>query len=270
MKHANYKYLQDTGKLDLQYIPCDRVTEHLACGKFVAEMYKEVSGIEIPYIQNILAPKVKTEKILRLVTCSRIYDEAKGWNRMLKMCEMMKQAKIKFEWIIFSEFPEGVTQAPYPEMHVYKPTFNIFDYVVDADYVVLLSDSEGLPLQILEGLQYQTPAIVTDVGGCTELIKDGVNGYVVPLDMNFDINRIKKIPKLKPYQGTTADDWCDFLGDAEYKKKPLYEYGKVKIKAISSYYDTALDKQIEAGDTYEVDEERADQIIKADLARLEC
>ena len=180
----------------------------------------------------------------------------------------MHEAKIKFEWIIFSELPEGITQAPYQEMHIYKPNLNVMDYVADADYVVLLSDSEGLPLQILEGLQYQTPAIVTDVGGCTELIKDGENGYVVPLDMNFDITKILKIPKPKPYKGTTADDWCEYLGGAEYEKKPLLEYGKATIKSTSSYYDTALNKQVEPGEIYEVDIERADQIIKADLAVL--
>lgn len=157
MKHANYKYLRDTGKLDIQYIKDDRVTEHLACGEFVAKMYKEVSGKKIPFIRNILAPKKKIDKIIHLVTCSRIYDEAKGWNRMLQMCSMMKKAGIKFEWIIFSDLPEGIElkDIPYRELHVYEPTLDVFDYVADADYCVLLSDSEGLPMQILERFTIQ-------------------------------------------------------------------------------------------------------------------
>jgi hypothetical protein len=32
-----------------------------------------------------------------------------------------------------------------------------------------------------------------------ELIQDGINGYVVPLDMKFDINKILKIPKCPEY-----------------------------------------------------------------------
>lgn len=268
MKHANYIYLRDSGRLKDQYIEDERITEHLACGEFVAKMYEEYSGEKIPYIRNILAPKKKTEKIYRFVSTSRIYDPDKGWKETLDFCRKMKQAKIKFEFIIFSKLPENVTQEmiPYPEIHVYEPRLDIFDYVADADYVVLFTKSEGCPYSIQEALQYGTPCIVSDVGGCTELIEDGVNGYVVRDD--FDIEKIKKIPKPKPYKGTTADDWCEYLGGAEYEKKPLLEYGKATIKSTSSYYDTALNKQVEPGEIYEVDIERADQIIKADLAVL--
>lgn len=271
MKHANYKFLYETSQFKDQYIKDPRIHEHLACGEFVAKMYEEVEHIKIPFIRNILAPKKDTEKIYRFITCSRIEDPQKGWKRMQQMCEMLRKAHMKYEWIVFSKQPPD-TQIP-REVHFYEPQFDTFDYVSDADYSVLLSDSEGLPLQILESLQYQTPCIVTDVGGCTELIKDGVNGYVVPLDMNFDINRIKDIPKLKPYKGTTAKDWCDYLGGAVYmkketKKKEPAQGLKVKIIPICDYYDTQENRNITAGKIYEVTEERANQIIKADLARL--
>ena len=82
----------------------------------------------------------------------------------------------------------------------------MFDFVADADYTVLLSDAEGLPYTIQESLQYGTPVICTDIGGCTELIKDGVNGYVVPLNMDFDINKIKNIPQFEEYNGTPVQE----------------------------------------------------------------
>lgn len=272
MQHANYKYLYETSQFKDQYVKAPGNVEHIACGEFVAKMYEEVEGIKIPFIRNILAPKKKTEKIYRFLTCSRIEDEAKGWKRMAKMCDMMTQAGMKYEWIVFSKQPPD-TYIP-PQVHFYEPQFDVFDYIGDAaiDYSVLLSDSEGLPLQILESIQYQKPCIVTDVGGCTELIKDGVNGYVVPLDMNFDINRIKDIPKLKPYKGTTAKDWCDYLGDAEYVKKPIKEEpketGLVKIQALCEYFDTKVNRDIKTDEVYEVTETRAKEIIKADLAVL--
>lgn len=270
MKHANYIYLKESGRLKDQYIEDERITEHLACGEFVAKMYEEYSGTKVPYIRNILAPKKKTEKIYRFLSTSRVYDPDKGWNEIIQFCDMLKKAKIKFEFTIFSNLPECITpeMIPFKEIHVYEPRLDIFDYIADTDYVVLFTKSEGCPYSILEALQYQTPCIVSDVGGCTELIEDGVNGYVVKGLNNFDITKIKKIPKLKPYQGTTVDDWCDFLGGAEYIKKPLLEYGKVKIQAIDDYYDMALQKQIYKGTVYEVDEDRANEIIKGDYAKL--
>lgn len=140
----------------------------------------------------------------------------------------------------------------------------------DSTYVVLFTKSEGRPYSIAEALQYGVPCIVSDVGGCTELIKDGVNGYVVPLDMNFDINKIKKIPKVKPTNDDyVVDMWCDYLGGAEAVNKPLMTYPKVKIRAICNYTDTQrpIDEQeIKEGYEYEVDEDRAKQIVDAGFA----
>lgn len=50
-----------------------------------------------------------------------------------------------------------------------------------ADILVLPSYSEGLPNVVMEALSCATPAIVTDVGGCPEVVKDGETGFVVPV-----------------------------------------------------------------------------------------
>jgi glycosyltransferase involved in cell wall biosynthesis len=275
MKHANYMYLKESGRLKDQYIEDERITEHLACGEFVAKMYEEYSGTKVPYIRNILAPKKKTEKIYRFLSTSRVYDPDKGWNEIIQFCGMLKKAKIKFEFTIFSNLPEFITpeMIPFKEIHVYEPRLDIFDYIADTDYVVLFTRSEGCPYSILEALQYQTPCIVSDVGGCTELIQDGVNGYVVDDLDKFDIEKIKKIPKLKAYKGSTAEEWCEYLGGAEYIEKPLKEYGKVKVRAIDHYTDMSyptnegyIQKNITPGDEYEVDEDRAKELVDGQYA----
>ena len=45
---------------------------------------------------------------------------------------------------------------------------------------ILSSDSEGLSNAIMEYMAKGIPAVVTDVGGNAELVRDGRNGYVVP------------------------------------------------------------------------------------------
>ncbi|MGP8321449.1 MAG: glycosyltransferase [Methanosarcinaceae archaeon] len=50
-----------------------------------------------------------------------------------------------------------------------------------ADILVLPSYSEGLPNVVMEALSCGTPAIVTDVGGCPEVVSDGETGFVVPV-----------------------------------------------------------------------------------------
>jgi len=48
------------------------------------------------------------------------------------------------------------------------------------DVFVLSSSREGSPLVIMEAMASSKPIVATDVGGVSELVKDGFNGYVVP------------------------------------------------------------------------------------------
>jgi len=244
------------------------IKEIVGCGEFVSKMSHEALGDNPTTIKNILLPREKTNKVLHLISCMRI-DPAKGWERMLTMIRMMRNAQIKFEWNIFTN--STTYKCDYEEVHFWQQRYDIWDYLADADYTVLLSDSEGLPYTIQESLQYQVPCIVTDVGGCTELIKDGENGYVVPLDMNFDINKIKKIPECKEYNNHALEDWLKYL---EYDGKKLDEKiliknfkeeeskMKAKVKCIfDPYYDDIeLGERKKKGDEYIVPLERAEYL----------
>lgn len=266
MRHANYKYLIDKGVLYNQYHEWDRTNEIVGCGEFVSEMSREVLHDNPTTIKNILLPRRETNKVLRLISCTRI-DKEKGWNRMLKLAQMMKDNGIKFSWDIFTNNPQ---KCEYEEIHFWKPRYDIWDYLANADYTVLLSDSEGLSYTVQESLQYQVPVICTDVGGNAELIKDGANGYLVPLNMNFDINKIKNIPKCEEYDNGALNKWLDYLGYKE-KIKPIEELMKeseesemkVKVMATKKFEgirDAERNVYPKEGDIWEVELERAEYL----------
>ncbi len=50
------------------------------------------------------------------------------------------------------------------------------------DVLVISADYEGCSIVMLEGIAAGKPIVSTRVGGAAEFIKDGVNGYVVPID----------------------------------------------------------------------------------------
>ena len=60
-------------------------------------------------------------------------------------------------------------------------TRDVRPYVAAAHVLVLPSWREGTPTSIMEGMSMGRPAVVTDAPGCREVVRNGVNGYLVPL-----------------------------------------------------------------------------------------
>jgi|SRR5579863_761472 glycosyltransferase involved in cell wall biosynthesis len=57
---------------------------------------------------------------------------------------------------------------------------DIPELLAAADLFVLASHWEGLPLSIIEAMRAGLPVVATDVGGVSEVVIDGVTGYVTP------------------------------------------------------------------------------------------
>ena len=73
---------------------------------------------------------------------------------------------------------------------------NIQDKIYDAGAFVLSSDFEGIPVALIEAMALGVPCISTDCGGggARFLIKDGINGILVPVkDKNKLAEAIKKV-----------------------------------------------------------------------------
>lgn len=56
---------------------------------------------------------------------------------------------------------------------------NINSYLLKSAIGLLSSDTEGLPNAVLEYISFGLPVVATNVGGVKEIIKDGINGYIV-------------------------------------------------------------------------------------------
>ncbi len=56
---------------------------------------------------------------------------------------------------------------------------NIDEWLKKSKIFVLTSDSEGLSLALMEAMLCGLPAVVSDVGDLSDIVNDGVNGYLV-------------------------------------------------------------------------------------------
>ena len=217
MRHADYKYLLKIGQLGKQYKSAN-IKHIVACSKQVAKSSDEIFGDDPKVLYNPVLPRMETKKVYHFVSFMRV-SKSKGVDRMNIFYNKLKLAGISFEWNIFTDtkFHSNVD-----EIHFWKARQgleNYVDYLVDADYSILLSDSEGCPYQVLESLTYDVPVIATDIPSIHELVRHGINGYIIPLNMNFDINIIKTIPEVSYVDHYNyldyKDNWLNYLKEIE-------------------------------------------------------
>lgn len=69
---------------------------------------------------------------------------------------------------------------------------NLHEQIADAELFVLSSNYEGLSNALLEALMMGLPCISTNCAGSDEYIKNGVNGFIVPVN---DIEKLQKAMK---------------------------------------------------------------------------
>ena len=57
---------------------------------------------------------------------------------------------------------------------------DVESYLSKSQIFTLISNWEGLPRSIIEAMRSGLPIIASDVAGVSELVKDGINGYLIP------------------------------------------------------------------------------------------
>lgn len=59
---------------------------------------------------------------------------------------------------------------------------NVQEYLQSSDFFVFASESEALPLALLEALAVGLPVLASDIGGCRAIITDGQDGLLAPVN----------------------------------------------------------------------------------------
>lgn len=284
MVHADYIRAKE---VDFTYNKWHKTTEHVGVSDYVCKVFKKLYPKEkITRIYNILDEVQETEPILKLISATRVSKE-KGYDRMLKLAQELKKANVKFRWTIFTDL-NLYNQKPFnmEEILYIQPSHDFWDYIKEADYGVQLSDTEGYSYFINECLQYGTPVLCTDFPSVYESVEDGVNGYILDMDLkNLDIDKIvNKIPKdFKYIEKCNVEDWIEILNKEKEKSKNMYkiiakqDYTDTRPELIEKYNEGATIKyndignaEIKMNDVYLVnDSARANAIKESGLATVE-
>ncbi|MFT5848659.1 glycosyltransferase family 4 protein [Psychroserpens sp.] len=177
---ADYNYASsDIGisKKKLRLIP--NGVKKTQCQKFNIKSFHEEEVLNLLSVVRFQPPK----DFLTLIKGLKLIQ---GLPWRLKIIGDGDDIKSVRETIVF----EGLDKQVYIEGF----QSNTSQYYMDADAVLLISKSEGLPMSLLEAMSFSKALIASNVGGIPELIKDGWNGYLIePDDCNKLAYAIKQL-----------------------------------------------------------------------------
>ena len=184
--------------------------EMIDCYYFVSDHSKRIAEDMYPFIRNktgILHNTVNADEIITLsretLEIKRTTDrflfvsvgnirEVKGYIRALEAIAALKKNGIVADWWIVGHLSDRETVAKLKEqislnnmgdqVSFLGAKYNPYCYMLAADAVLNLSDSESWSLVISEAKVLGIPVIATKTSGALEQIEDGVNGILTSFE----------------------------------------------------------------------------------------
>lgn len=161
--------------------------------KYLEERYgkdapKRIELHRLGVFDHGLNPKME-EPAFQIVSCSNIVPV----KRVAFLAEVISGLGFKVRWThigdgplrskvesVIAKFPENVTGVLLGAM----PNEKVLDYYAThhVDLFVNVSESEGVPVSIMEAFSFGIPVMATDVGGVSEIVDDSV-GSLLPADV---------------------------------------------------------------------------------------
>lgn len=166
--------------------------------------------------RNIVA-KNKDDK-LYIVSCS-VVRKVKRLNLLIDSLVELEKQNIPFLWTHIGGGPEFGKIKKLAEEKLNKDNFKFTGFVKNQEVLdwykdnyatvfVNLSSSEGVPVAIMEAISMRLPVIATDAGGTREIVENGVNGYLLPIECT-EKEVAEKLINIKNMMKEEYDNLCE-------------------------------------------------------------
>lgn len=201
------------------------------------------SGLDLEKL--FFKAKTKINSELKILSIGRSHW-VKGYTYALEAFSILKQENFNFQYTIVGvdTDEELLFQRNQLDLETVvtfcksAPFGQIVDKIQNADILLLPSLEEGIANVVLEAMALGTLVISTDCGGMQEVIKDGENGYVVPVRSAKAIaNTLLGVRKL------SLADYNEMTKKARLTVEKQHSNEKM-IDDFNSFYDIVLNKEL--------------------------
>ena len=211
-----------------------RLTGYIAITKYLEDKIKDLYDVD-NIIMSYNPLTVEEDKpYITLVSATRLHKN-KGVNRMKELIRALDRHKIDYIWYCITNDTNVIK---HPNVIMIQNRLDVDKWLRQADYVVLLSDSEACSYTLNEALYRNIPIIATPLPYLEEIgVKDGKNAYIIDFDCsNVDevAQKITNIPKFTFKQ--MEDNYRNIFKKSKSKYKEELNM-KYKVEAILNFYD---------------------------------
>lgn len=170
--------------------PCSKTT-----ASYTSDMYRGYkSKISHAYlgVKNQRMNRGSNDGVLRIVTCSSL----KELKRVDAIAQAIKNVHRSIEWTHFGDGPERPTIESICSSFPSHVSMRLRGHVSHADVIgfyknnpvdvfINFSETEALPVSLMEAMSFGIPCIAPDLGGIAELVDDSC-GWLIDADCSID------------------------------------------------------------------------------------
>lgn len=243
---SDYWWFQN--KDDLNFFTNKKFIKYEKCGLIPG------SGVNVKYFskRNVSSESIRDlreeikladKDVAILVVARMLYD--KGISEFIDAAKEINNYNIQAKFILVGPLAPG-NPAMIPKSQIDKwckkehilylgRRRDIKNLMHLADIVVLPSYREGMPLSLLEAMAMEKPIITTDTVGCREVVRNGQNGFLVPIKdskkLADAINVLIKDPTLRKKMGNKSR----IIAECEYNED-------IVIRRTLEHYKNLIEK----------------------------
>ena len=192
----------------------------------------------MPDIDNYKEKQINSNQPIRLIMTAR-FEPQKDHKLLIRSLSKIRKQNWHLTLLGKGELKKDIQNMCKDLQILNKVEFvgwtkNVPDFINQSDIFILTSKWEGFPRSILEAIRAGIPVIASDVGGISESVKNGINGFLVPKSDSYNLKKsLEKLinnPELIEEFGKKSREI--YLNNFQFKKMAM-NTEKVYIEILS-------------------------------------